>query len=121
MLAQASTHEHRRMQDEARRCSWILACARMTLYRGRPPTLVMAAQAGTHEHRRSKMRLGGVLGSREFANEVQHQLTVLPWDASTTSSRSTTGAPLPAFTPKAARSARSLQIWIARHRRSLAS
>ena len=55
----------------------------------------------------------------EFTNEVQHR-QVLPWERSTHSSQSKSAAALPAFKSKAALSGRSLQIWIARHRRSLA-
>src|SRR5262245_52048924 len=60
-------------------------------------------------------------GSPEFTNEVQHLLReVLPWDASTSSCHWTTDARLPVFKPMDKRSGKSLQLWIARHRPSLA-
>src|SRR5215510_11442374 len=60
-------------------------------------------------------------GSPEFTNEVQHLLReVLPWGASTSSCHWTTDARLPGFKPMDKRSGKSLQLWIARHRPSLA-
>ena len=58
-------------------------------------------------------------GFPEFTNEVQHQIRVLPWD--TDSSRLRNDARLPAYVPRAPRSGKSLQLWIARHRRWLGS
>src|SRR3977135_832080 len=55
----------------------------------------------------------------EFTNEVQHQLKVLQWANTMVTSRSKSGARLPSFTKPANRSARSRQLWIARHRACL--
>src|SRR5260370_5575778 len=60
-------------------------------------------------------------GPPEFTNEVQHQLKVLQWANTMVTSRSKSGARLPSFTKPANRSARSRQLWIARHRACLAS
>jgi hypothetical protein len=57
----------------------------------------------------------------EFTNEVQHQLMVLRWAPVTTSSAWKTTARLPNFTKPATQSAKSRQLWIARHRASLES
>ena len=54
-----------------------------------------------------------------FTNEVQHQIKVLPWDTHRSPLRN--GVRLPAYVPRAPRSGRSLQAWIARHRRLLGS
>ena len=63
-------------------------------------------------------------GSRDarfagFTNEVQHQIKVLPWDTHRSPLRN--GVRLPAYVPRAPRSGKSLQVWIARHRRLLGS
>ena len=61
-------------------------------------------------------------GSREFSNEVQHSVSgVLRWDASTSSCRWRSAVRLPNYTGLGARSGRSLQLWIASHRRYRAS
>ena len=64
-------------------------------------------------------RVHGPQAFAEFTNEVQHQIRVLPWD--TDSSRLRNDARLPAYVPRAPRSGKSLQLWIARHRRWLGS
>jgi len=61
------------------------------------------------------------LGPPGFTNEVQHQMKVLPWVDITASSASRSDARLPIFIKMGNRSAKSLQLWIARHRQSLAS
>src|SRR5262245_8541501 len=85
------------------------------------------AQAGTHNPHTMlfssavPQRCAAAYGSPEFTNEVQHLLReVLPWGASTSSCHWTTDARLPGFKPMDKRSSKSLQLWIARHRPSLA-
>ncbi len=59
-------------------------------------------------------------GSPKFTNEVQHLLReVLQWGANTSSCHWRTDARLPDFRPTGARSGKSRQLWIARHRPSL--
>ena len=65
--------------------------------------------------------VGGRVGSPEFSNQVQHLRKVLGWDEDIDSSVLRRGSRLPVYRAKAARSGRSLQLWIARHRRSLES
>src|SRR6266404_4701335 len=55
-------------------------------------------------------------GSPKFSNEVQHQIRVLRWTDNMTSFRWKTGVRLPGFMQRAARSGKSRQLWIARHR-----
>ena len=64
---------------------------------------------------------GEEAGSPEFTNEVQHQMMVLPWPGPIDSFPWKSAARLPAYTPKGARSKKSLQLWIARHRAFLGS
>ena len=52
-----------------------------------------------------------------FTNEVQHLAKVLPWDSDTRRSALKSGVRLPDYVPREPRSGRSLQVWIARHRR----
>src|SRR5437868_13423241 len=61
------------------------------------------------------------VGFPEFSNEVQHQIRVLRWEQNMISSRWKNAVKLPAYTPMDVRSGKSLQLWIARHRASLAS
>ena len=56
-------------------------------------------------------------GSPEFTNEVQHHAKVLPWRELQPASILKTDARLPGFMKPATRSAKSRQLWIARHRR----
>src|SRR4051794_20139688 len=71
-------------------------------------------------HGRRKLSCSGGYGSPEFTNEVQHLLQgVLPWGVDTNNCHWTTAARLPSFKPPGARFGKSLQLWIARHRRSL--
>ena len=85
----------------------------------RSPTVTFAYPrcGGSGRPRGAPLREGS--GFPEFTNEVQHQIRVLPWD--TDSSRLRNDARLPAYVPRAPRSGRSLQLWIARHRRWLGS
>ena len=95
---------------------------------------VVPAQAGTHNPWRSCFGNASTkiihafhiigdtaYGSPEFTNEVQHfPEGVLRWDSGTTSFHWINDARLPDFEPTGARSGRLLQLWIARHRQSLA-
>jgi hypothetical protein len=60
-------------------------------------------------------------GGPEFRNEVQHQLRVLRWANDTASSAWKSAARLPSYSRPAIQSAKSRQLWIARHRASLGS
>ena len=60
-------------------------------------------------------------GSPEFTNEVQHLSKVLQWESNMSTCHWKTGAGLPVFMKTGNPSAKSLQLWIARHRRFLAS
>ena len=55
-------------------------------------------------------------GSPKFTNEVQHLVKVLPWDATIHNSPLKTAVKWPAYTPRDTLSAKSRQLWIARHR-----
>ena len=55
----------------------------------------------------------------EFTNEVQHQILVLPWDRNTDIFHWKSAVSLPAYKARADRSGKLLQLWIARHQRSL--
>ena len=60
-------------------------------------------------------------GFPRLTNEVQHLVRVLPWEIDIVTSPLKSGVRLPDYRPRAVRSGRSLQVWIARHRRSLGS
>ena len=60
-------------------------------------------------------------GFPRLTNEVQHLVRVLPWEIDTVTSPLKSGVRLPDYMPRPVRSGRSLQVWIARHRRSLGS
>jgi hypothetical protein len=56
----------------------------------------------------------------KFTNEVQHpDKVVLPWQAVTDTSHWKSDARLPGFMKPGNRIGKSLQLWIARHRRSV--
>ena len=71
-------------------------------------------------HRRGHSLLRDVRRPR-LTNEVQHLVRVLPWEIDIVTSPLKSGVRLPDYRPRAVRSGRSLQVWIARHRRSLGS
>ena len=60
-------------------------------------------------------------GSPEFTNEVQHLSKVLQWESNMNTCHWMNGAGLPVFMKTGNPSAKSRQLWIARHRRFLAS
>ena len=63
-------------------------------------------------------------GEEEFSkvtNEVQHLVRMGPWESYIDKSPLKRGVRLPDYKPRGARSGRSLQIWIARHRQLLGS
>jgi len=57
----------------------------------------------------------------EFTNEVQHSITVLSWESDIVNLPSKSGVRLPVYKPRAPRSGKSLQVWVARHRPLLGS
>gem|GEM_PF-4589628 len=72
------------------------------------------------------MRLGGIEGlvlsaSSKFTNEVQHQTKVMPWDEHINKSLKVRDIALPIFMKMGSPSAKSLQLWIARHQQLLES
>src|SRR5229473_3414825 len=62
-----------------------------------------------------------IKGPPRLTNEVQHQVKVLRWANIMTTLPWKSAARLPAFAKPANRSAKSRQLWIARHRASVAS
>ncbi len=60
-------------------------------------------------------------GFPKFTNEVQHQTKVLPWGTAIRSLGLRNAVRLPAYVLRGARSGKSQQLWIARHRRLLGS
>ena len=60
-------------------------------------------------------------GFPEFTNEVQHLSKVLQWESNMSTCHWMNGAGLPVFMKTGNPSAKSRQLWIARHRRFLAS
>ena len=60
-------------------------------------------------------------GFPKFTNEVQHQSRVLPWEKHLRRSPWKSDVRLPVYVPRAPRSGKSQQVWIARHRRWLGS
>ena len=60
-------------------------------------------------------------GGLKFTNEVQHPEKVLPWDDDTNRSPLKSGVRFPVYERPAPRSGKLMQVWIARHRRSLES
>ena len=63
----------------------------------------------------------GLPGFPKFTNEVQHQVKVLSWETDIHRSPLKSGVRLPGYRPRGPRSGKSLQVWIARHRRLLGS
>ncbi len=61
------------------------------------------------------------LGPPKFTNEVQHFVKVLPWDRLIRTSPLKNGVRWPTYVPRATPSAKSRQLWIARHRALLES
>jgi len=58
-------------------------------------------------------------GFAKFTNEVQHLIKVLLWDKNMFKSVARSGVRLPVYKPRGARSVKSRQLWIARHRQLL--
>ena len=56
-------------------------------------------------------------GFARLTNEVQHFAEVLPWEHTTVSLPLKSGVKWPDFMPRGNRTGKSLQLWIARHRR----
>ena len=65
--------------------------------------------------------IGQGTGFPKFTNEVQHQTKVLPWGNAIRSLGLRNAVRLPAYVARGARSGKSQQLWIARHRRLLGS
>src|SRR5260370_33986935 len=82
---------------------------------------VESDQADRCHPERSERSLGRRKGPPRLTNEVQHQTKVLLWANFMTTSPSTSAARWPSFAKPANRSAKSRQLWIARHRASLVS
>ena len=57
----------------------------------------------------------------KFTNEVQHLVKVLPWETNINNSPLKNDVKLPDYVPRDTHSAKSRQVWIARHRRLLES
>ena len=57
----------------------------------------------------------------KFTNEVQHLVKVLSWEELIDMSVSSRGVRLPDYMPRDYRSAKSQQVWIARHQQWLGS
>ena len=68
--------------------------------------------------RRELPRKTDLDGGTGFPNEAQRQSKVSPWGTAISGSKS--GVRLPAYSKRGPRSGKSLQVWIARHRQSLA-
>jgi hypothetical protein len=76
----------------------------------------VAQHADAHQKSRNGGPLHAFSDLPEFSNEVQHQIRVLRWTDDMPSYRWKTAVRLPHFTPRGARSGKSHQLWIARHR-----
>ena len=61
------------------------------------------------------------LGGPKLTNEVQHLVKVLSWEKDMDMSPLKRGVKLPDYKPRDTRSAKSRQVWIARHRQWLVS